>query len=34
MRIYATDVIPTSIVSDHDASFAFIKVRVNRYQPR
>ena len=34
MRIYTTDVIPTSIVSDHDAPFACINVRVNRYQPR
>ena len=34
MRISATDVIPTSIVSDHDALFACINVRVNRYQPR
>ena len=34
MRISATDVIPTSIVSDHDAPFACINVRVNRYQPR
>ena len=34
MRIYATDVIPTSIVSDHYAPFASINVRVNRYQPR
>ena len=33
MRISATDVIPTSIVSDHDALFACINVRVNRYQP-
>ena len=34
MRIYTTDVIPTSIVSDHDAPFACTNVRVNRYQPR
>ena len=34
MRISVTDVIPTSIVSDHDAPFACINVRVNRYQPR
>ena len=34
MRIYATDVIPTSIVSDQDAPFACVNVRVNRYQPR
>ena len=34
MRISATDVIPTSIVSDHDAPFACTNVRVNRYQPR
>ena len=34
MRISATDVIPTSIVSDHDAPFACINVCVNRYQPR
>ena len=34
MRISATDVIPTSIVREHDAPFAFINVRVNRYQPR
>ena len=34
MRISATDVIPTSIVSDHDALIACINVRVNRYQPR
>ena len=34
MRISAIDVIPTSIVSDHDAPFACINVRVNRYQPR
>ena len=33
MRISATDVIPTSIVSDHYASFACINVRVNWYQP-
>ena len=33
-RISATDVIPTSIVSDHDAPFACTNVRVNRYQPR
>ena len=34
MRISATYVIPTSIVSDHDAPFACINVRVNRYQLR
>ena len=34
MRISATDVIPTSIVSDHDAPLAYINVRVNQYQPR
>ena len=34
MRISATDVIPTSIVSDHDAPFACLNVRVNRYQAR
>ena len=34
MRIYTTDVIPTSIVSDHDAPFACTNVRVNRYQQR
>ena len=34
MRISAIDVIPTSIVSDHDAPFACINVRVNLYQPR
>ena len=34
MRISVTDVIPTSIVSDHDAPFACINVCVNRYQPR
>ena len=34
LRISAADVIPTSIVSDHDAPFACINVRVNRYQPR
>ena len=34
MRISATYVIPTSIVSDHDAPFSCINVRVNRYQPR
>ena len=34
MRISATDVIPTSIVSDHDVPFACINVRVNWYQPR
>ena len=34
MRISATYVIPTSIVSDHDAPFACINVCVNRYQPR
>ena len=33
-RISATNVIPTSTVSDHDAPFACINVRVNRYQPR
>ena len=33
MCISATDVIPTSIVSDHDALFSCINVRVNRYQP-
>ena len=31
---FVTDVIPASIVSDHDAQFACINVRVNRYQPR
>ena len=31
MRISATYVIPTSIVSDHDAPFACTNVRVNRY---
>ena len=34
MHISATDVIPTTIVSDHDAPFACINVRVNRYQSR
>ena len=34
MRISVTDVIPISIVSDHDSPFACINVRVNRYQPR
>ena len=38
IRISATDVIPdvipTSIVSDHDVPFSCINVRVNLYQPR
>ena len=34
MRISAIDVIPTSIVSTHDAPFACINVHVNQYQPR
>ena len=34
MRTSATYVIPTSIVSDHDAPFACINVRANRYQLR
>ena len=34
MRIFATYVITTSILSNHDALFACINVRVNRYQLR
>ena len=34
MHISATDVIPTSIASEHDTPFTCINVRVNRYQPR
>ena len=33
-QITSTNVIPTAIVSDHDALFACINVRVDRFQPR